>query len=284
MKIAISGGKGGTGKSTISTNLAVLFKNFALVDLDVEAPNDHILLGLELKDGIPVNQFKPVFNYELCTGCGLCKEACNDSAIIMNREGRPVLIEDLCTGCRACYLICPVSGAIEEGFKTVGYIYHAETPFGFDLVSGSLIEGEERTYRVVLETKRYALSRFDDVIVDTAAGAGNAVYKSVEGADLVVAVTEPTSFGARDLKKILEITSLANVKTVIVVNKSGIGSESQIEELSKEFGAPIIGRVSYSEEVMRSYFEGVPVVLKDVPEAEVFLQIKERIEEVLRCR
>jgi len=281
MRIAVSGGKGGTGKSTVSTNLAVLLKEFALVDLDVEAPNDHILLGVELSKGISVNQFKPSFNHSLCTGCGLCKEACNDSAIIMNREGFPVLIEDLCTGCRACYLVCPVKGAIEESSKTVGYIYHSKTRYGFDLITGSLIEGEERTYRVVLETKRYALSRYENIIFDTAAGAGNAVYKSVEGTDLVVAVTEPTSFGARDLRKILEITSLASVKTVIVVNKSGIGSEERIVELSKRFGAPIVGRIPYSEEIMKSYFEGAPVVTKDVPEAEVFREIKRKILEVL---
>ena len=283
MKIAVSGGKGGTGKSTISTNLAVLMKNFTLVDLDVEAPNDHILLNVELKEGIPVNQFRPVFNHEFCTGCGLCKEVCNDSAILMNSDGRPVLIEDLCSGCKACSLVCPSTGAIDEGFKTVGFIFHSKTPFGFDLITGSLIEGEERTYRVVLETKRYALSLFDNIIFDTAAGAGNSVYKSVEGADIVVAVTEPTSFGARDLRKILEITSLAGVKTVIVVNKSGIGDESQIENLSKEYNVPIVGRIPYSEVIMRSYFNGTPIGLEDVPEAQVFYQLKDKILEVLRC-
>jgi MinD superfamily P-loop ATPase len=282
--ISVSGGKGGTGKSTVSTNLALLLKEFALVDLDVEAPNDYILLNEELYGGIPVKNFKPRFNHTYCTGCGKCARVCNDNAIIMTKENRPVLLEELCSGCTACKLVCPADGAIEEDFKTVGFIYLNETKYGFPLVTGSLIEGEERTYRVVLETRKFAMERFKNLIFDTAAGAGNSTFKSLENSDLVVAVTEPTPFGARDLSKTLEITKHLRILTVIVINKSGIGDKRPILELSKKYGAPIIGEIPYSENIVKSYFFKKPVVTENLPEAEVFHQIKEKILGVVGCR
>lgn len=284
MIISVSGGKGGTGKSTISTNLAVLLENFALVDLDVEAPNDYILLNEELGEGKPVRNFKPKFNHSVCTGCGECVKACNDGAIVMSRERKPVLLEELCSGCTACKLACPVKGAIEEDYRTVGFIYLNETKYGFPLVTGCMVEGEERTYKVVLETKGFALKRFENLIFDTAAGAGNSAFKSLEGSDLVVAVTEPTPFGARDLSKTLEITKHLKIPTVIVVNKDGIGDEKPILELSRKYGAPIIGRIPYSENVVKSYFYKKPVVTENVPEAEIFEEIRERILEELKCK
>ena len=53
MKIAITGGKGGTGKSTISTALAIELatgqNKVLLVDADVECPDDHIILSTNRK-------------------------------------------------------------------------------------------------------------------------------------------------------------------------------------------------------------------------------------------
>ena len=48
MRIAIAGGKGGTGKTTFATNLAVALsaqgRAAAYLDCDVEEPNGHIFL------------------------------------------------------------------------------------------------------------------------------------------------------------------------------------------------------------------------------------------------
>lgn len=283
MIISVSGGKGGTGKSTVSTNLAILLKEFTLVDLDVEAPNDHILLNVNLSEGIPVKLFKPKFNHEYCTGCGKCAEVCNDNAIVLNREGKPILLEDLCAGCTACKLICPERGAIEDDFKVVGHIYENKTPYGFKLITGELLEGEERTYKVLLETKKRALKEGGNLIFDTAAGAGNSIFKALEGSDIVVAVTEPTPFGARDLEKILYTTSYLKLKTVIVINKSGVGDEEEILSLSERYGCPIVGRIPYSEEIIKCYFSKTPIVNTDLPEAKVFYEIKERILEEVKC-
>ena len=52
MKIAVTGGKGGTGKSMVATSLAIEFarnKKILLVDADAECPNDHLLLSIKRK-------------------------------------------------------------------------------------------------------------------------------------------------------------------------------------------------------------------------------------------
>ncbi len=282
MIISISGGKGGTGKSTLSTNLSILLQQFTLTDLDVEAPNDYILLNVNLTNGKPVKLFKPKFNHNYCTGCGICASVCNDNAIILNKENKPILLKDLCGGCTACKLACPSEKAIEEDYETVGYIYENETPYGFKLITGALLEGKEKTYKVLLEAKKRALKE-EKIILDTAAGAGNAIFKALEGSDIVVAVTEPTPFGARDLEKILYVTSYLKLKTAIVINKSGIGSEDEIVNLSQRYGYPIIGRIPYSENIIKCYFNKTPIVKTQLPEAKIFEEIKEKILEELKC-
>ncbi|WP_457569914.1 nucleotide-binding protein [Desulfurobacterium sp.] len=277
MIIAFSGGKGGTGKSTVSTNIAVLLENFALVDLDVEAPDDHILLSTGLVKVKDVNLFQPVFNHEACLACGRCVDACHDNAIISGRDGKPILIPELCGGCRGCKLVCPSEEAIEEGKRLVGKIYENVTPYGFPLITGELLEGEEKTYKVLLETRKYALNKYSDLIFDTAAGAGNSIFKALEDVDLVVAVTEPTPFGMRDLQKILEVTKQLGRKTVVVINRSGTGDESLVEDLCNKYGVKIAGRIPYSKNIIKSYFENKPIVTTSLPEAEIFKNLKDRI-------
>lgn len=146
LQIAVSGGKGGTGKSTVATNLAVALRKIGvrltLADLDVEAPNDHILLGVELANEEPVNQFMPRFDYSKCTKCRKCAEVCEEHAIVTLKDGTPFLMPTLCSGCRACEIVCPVPGAIQEAFRVIGHTYVTPTPYGFTLVTGS--SGRER--------------------------------------------------------------------------------------------------------------------------------------------
>ncbi|WP_457567668.1 nucleotide-binding protein [Desulfurobacterium sp.] len=279
MIVAFSGGKGGTGKSTVSTNVAVALGDFALVDLDVEAPDDHILLSTELVGVGEVALFQPVFNHDACFACGRCLDACHDNAIISGRNGKPILIPELCGGCRGCKIICPSDEAIKEGKKTVGRIYENVTPYGFPLITGELFEGEEKTYKVLLETRRYAVRRYENLIFDTAAGAGNGIFKALEGVDVVVAVTEPTPFGIRDLEKILEISKLLDRRAVVVINRSGTGDESIVEKMCNRYGIKIIGKIPYSENIMKAYFKNVPVVTTDYPEAAVFRELTEKIME-----
>ncbi|WP_297467116.1 ATP-binding protein [Thermococcus sp.] len=281
MQIAVSGGKGGTGKSTVAINLAVeLAKRFRLVlaDLDVEAPNDHLLLGVELSNERPVNQFMPKFDYSKCIKCRKCAEVCEEHAIITLKDGTPFLMPNLCSGCRACGIVCPVPGAIQEAFRVIGHTYVTETPYGFTLVTGKLREGEERSMPLVVETKRRARGLdYELLMVDTAAGTGNTVSKAIEGSELLIAVTEPTPLGIHDTELILKLGKLMGLKTWVVINRADLGNTGRVRELAEKYGAEVIAEIPYSENIVRSYVSGRPIVLEDVPEAKIFREMAEKV-------
>jgi len=288
-QVAVSGGKGGTGKSTVAVNLAlaladVASKSVTLADLDVEAPNDHLLLGVALGEGTPVEQFLPRFNYGLCTRCRKCAEVCEEHAIITLRDGTPFLMPNLCSGCRACEIVCPVPGAIEESSKVIGWIHETNTPHGLRLITGLLKEGEERSMPLVVEAKKRAVETAGDLLViDTAAGTGNTVSSAIEGSDLLIAVTEPTPLGLHDTELILRLGSLMKLRMWVVINRSDLGDAEAVRNLARRYGAEVVAEIPYSETLLESYVSGRPVVVhrRDCEEARKFFEIAERVLEVV---
>jgi len=283
LQIAVSGGKGGTGKSTVAVNLAVALRKLGvqltMADLDVEAPNDHLLLGVELASEEPVMQFMPRFDYSKCTRCRKCAEVCEEHAIITLKDGTPFLMPNLCSGCRACEIICPAPGAILEGQRLIGHTYATPTPYGFMLITGVLREGEERSMPLVVEAKKRALKVHSGrlFLVDTAAGTGNTVSKAVEFSDLLIAVTEPTPLGIHDTELILELGRLMNIPTWIVINRADLGDRKKVYKLAKEYGAEVVAEIPYSESIVRSYVEGRPIALSTSEEAKIFGELAERV-------
>ncbi|NJE00269.1 cobalamin biosynthesis protein CobQ [Thermococcus sp. LS1] len=285
MQIAVSGGKGGTGKSTIAINLAIALRehfDLVLADLDVEAPNDHLLLGVELQNEEPVELFMPRFDYSKCTRCRKCAEVCEEHAIITMRDGTPFLMPNLCSGCAACEIVCPVPGAILPGKKLMGHTYLTETPYGFPLVTGRLLEGEERAMPIVSRAKKRAQSLNKELLlVDTAAGTSNTVSKALEDSKLIIAVTEPTPLGLHDSELILRLAQLMDIPAMIIVNRSDLSDVGKVREIAERYSAEIIAEIPYSENVIRSYVEGRPIVLSDYPEAQIFRKIAERVVEFI---
>ena len=66
MKITIASGKGGTGKTTISTNLTSYIASqgnkVVLTDLDVEEPNSALFLKTKVKSAHVANKMVPCKN------------------------------------------------------------------------------------------------------------------------------------------------------------------------------------------------------------------------------
>ncbi len=281
MKIAVTGGKGGTGKSTVAVNLAWELSNrmnVVLVDADVECPNDHILLSANLENVREEYIFRPKFNYKKCIKCSLCAKNCSENAIVLFKEGYPFLMPTLCSGCKTCKLICPVD-AIEDDRKPIGNTYVTKIKENLTLVTGVLNEGEERSFPLVLSTKRRAYELPHDIIIlDTSAGTGNHVAAALEDAEFAIVVTEPTPLGLHDLKMIFDLLKKQNKKGYAVMNRYNI-----VDNIPDTDGIEFIGKIPMSEKILKSYVSGIPLVkmFPDSEESGIFSNISERVVSLL---
>ncbi len=122
MKIAIVSGKGGVGKSMLTSSLVMFFsqkKKVVAVDCDVDAPNLHLWLGEDEKwdetKKVSVSE-KPIIDFKKCIGCGQCVEICAFDALKL-RKGKPALNQFFCEGCGACEVVCPVKAITMKKVK-----------------------------------------------------------------------------------------------------------------------------------------------------------------------
>ncbi len=271
--IGITGGKGGTGKSTVATALAFeLAKNHKvlLVDADVDCPNDHLLLGMKMQQHSIALQRIPEWDMEKCTRCGLCGTVCRTNAIVSIKGKIPIFMRAQCNGCGACAIKCPAD-AIGWGKKEIGKIFTGEG-HGVTLLSGELKSNEPVSESVVNSLNRIVREKsieYDYVIIDTAAGTHCPVIAALEMCDVVFAVTEPTPLGAHDLELILKLLDKLEIRPDVVLNRSDIGDRGLIADLVRERGLDIISEIPYSREVMESHSSGRPI---EIPSISVMIE------------
>jgi MinD superfamily P-loop ATPase len=268
MKITITGGKGGVGKSMVATSLAVESarqNKTMLVDADAECPNDHLLLSIERKKYINVYLSIPKFDYKKCTKCGKCALVCKRGAIVWVKGKYPAFVKDNCIGCMACLSACPY-GAIRETKKEIGKIYTGKN-YNVNLVSGELKLGELASGEVVAEVRKYSDKinekvKAETMIIDSSPGIGCPVIASLVGTDYIVAVTEPTPSALFDLKRVLYLADHFRIKHGIVINKFDLEKSfcSKIEKFAKINRIPIIGRIPYRKDFVKSTIKMKPVV------------------------
>ena len=223
--ISVASGKGGTGKTTIANNLAVVSSEnghrVAYMDCDVEEPNGALFLKPKIDEMRPVSVSIPEVDTEKCTACGLCGHICQYSAIVALKT-EPLVFPELCHGCGGCWLVCP-AGAISETFRDTGRLElgHADK---ISFVQGILNVGEVMSPPVIRRVKAVRPDS-DLVIVDAPPGTSCPVIESVRGADLVLLVTEPTPFGLNDLKLAVEMTRALTLPFGVVINRADIGDD-----------------------------------------------------------
>lgn len=270
--IAVTGGKGGTGKSTVAVNLAAgLSANglkVLLADTDVDGPSCAILLGTQLENGEEVKTFIPKIDDSKCTKCRKCVEICPERALFGLPGKIPRLFEDLCSGCKACKIVCPY-GAIEDGWKKIGDVYDTKVN-GISLVTGELRPTEARSPVMARATVTKAIENlkgggYDVAIFDTAPGVHNAVAQPLWVADFALAVTEPTPLGTHDLKFILDLAKELGLPMEVVLNKADVpgGLKDELLSIGRERGIEITSEIPLDDELLRSYMEGEPIVKKN---------------------
>jgi len=268
--ISITGGKGGTGKSTVSILLANKFRNegksVVLCDCDVECPNDYLLLGMRLGETRKkiLAQF-PKLDEEKCVKCGLCARSCRDHAIFQPRGKYPLFLYDLCSGCGLCWNICP-QGAIVAEEKTVGEIFVNDVRGSSGaarllLVTGRSVGMVEETGPIVTATRDFAAKLAkkvgaDYLLLDTAVGMHCGVIRALSGADMAYAVTEPTPLGAHDLGLILKLLKKLEVPAKIVLNQADLGDRRPVMKIAQKFSVRIEREIPYSQELVTAYSHG----------------------------
>lgn len=269
MKIAIVSGKGGVGKSMLSSSLCLYLtkkKQIVAVDGDVDAPNLHLWLGQgefwdEKKDLVVFE--KPVFDLDKCTGCGKCAKICAFGAITM-KKGKPSLNKFICEGCGACEEVCPV-GAIKMRPVVGSKIRIKNNIFGFPLVSAQLLPGQTGSGKVVDEALIVAdkLS-YQTMVIDAPAGTGCPIIAVLKETDFAILVTEPTPSGFADLKRVLGVVDHFGLPFGVVVNKWDL-NPTYADKVINFAGKNFLGKVSYDQKIFSALFALKPIMTTNLP-------------------
>ncbi len=261
-KIAITGGKGGTGKSTFSVLLANKLlskgKKVVLIDADIECPNDYLLLGVKLKNSVKdIKAQFPQLNKEPCTKCGKCVSQCRSNAIFQAPGKYPIFIRELCSGCGLCWHICP-ENVIEVEKVVIGKTYVNKINSDFTLVTGRSVGVVDETGPIVTSVREYVEKNLDAdiILIDTSVGLHCGVIRALINTDLVYAVTEPTPLGKHDLQLILELINKLDLKKKVVVNQADLGDQTLIDPLIKKYQTEISYKIPYSKKLVGMYSQG----------------------------
>jgi MinD superfamily P-loop ATPase len=256
VKIAVASGKGGTGKTTISTNLAYLAaragRSVAYADCDVEEPNGHLFLNPTITGESSIDRRFPVVDLQRCVRCGRCAEACRFGAIAC--VGRSVLVfRELCHSCGGCQLACP-EAAIHEAPCSIGRVRWGNSgPVRF--VDGVLHVGEAMSPPAIRAVKDVVPHDVELVFLDCPPGTSCPTIESVRDADFVLLVTEPTPFGRHDLELAVPMCRMLNLPLGVVINRADIGDRQVWDDCHRQ-QIRVLAEIPEDHEVARAYSQG----------------------------
>ena len=253
MIVAVTSGKGGTGKTLISTSLALsLEKPVLFIDADVEEPNAFLFLKPKIEKREFIYLPKPIVDDTKCKGCGKCAEVCQYNAIAVVK-GEVLIFHELCHSCGACSIACPYQAIfevdVEKGIIESGTVQHIK------FWQGKLTVGESSPTPLVKALKKKIPKDEIDTIIDTSPGTSCPVVEAVHGADFALLVTEPTPFGLHDLDLAVRMCDELKVKKGVLINRAGEGDEL-IEEYCEKRDIPILDKIPLKKEIAESYSRG----------------------------
>ncbi|MDA3814530.1 MAG: ATP-binding protein [Candidatus Cloacimonetes bacterium] len=273
MKIAIASGKGGTGKTTLATNLASFLaetEKIILVDLDVEEPNSGLFISGENIHEEDKFKMIPEWKKDECILCGNCQKVCNFNAVM--KLGEMIMVfPELCHGCYACSELCPTK-SLPMKPKKMGELKHFKSG-NLVFIESKLIIGEEQAVPLIKQTLNYVDRNFPKrtiEIFDAPPGTSCPVIEATKDADLILLVTEPTPFGLHDLKLAVETMKELKKEMGVIINRFGIG-DANVERYCEKNNIPIIAKIPNMRKIAEIYSEG-NLLYKKIPEVKTQLE------------
>lgn len=256
MILAVASGKGGTGKTTVSVNLArMLGSDVWLLDCDVEEPNDHLFLkGASINEEVVTIQV-PQVDESLCDGCGECGRFCEYHAIV-SFGTKPLLFPEMCHGCGGCAKVCPKK-AIHEADKRIGVVETVQAG-NITLIQGRIDVGVAMAPPLIRAVK----ARLQDdlpAILDAPPGTSCPVIATLRSTDFVVLVTEPTPFGLHDLNLAVDMVRELGMPFGVVVNRVGSGDD-RVHVFCSQEGIPILLEIPEDRRIAEAYSRGNLIV------------------------
>jgi MinD superfamily P-loop ATPase len=279
MIVSVASGKGGTGKTLVTTSLALSLKDnneVMLLDCDVEEPNDHILLRPVITGSESVNVMVPVVDESRCTYCGKCAEVCAFKAIAM-LANHVLTFPQLCHGCGACSYLCPEKAIAEEP-REMGLVEWGHSD-GIGFVQGTLTVGEAMSPPVIRKVKGH-INQDGVVIIDVPPGTSCPVVEAIKGSDFCLLVTEPTPFGLNDLSLAVATVRELKIPCGVIINRAGVGDDV-MESYCRKENIPILLNIPLDREIARLYSRGITLI-EGMPQwRDRFCQLFGRIKEIV---
>ena len=246
-ELVILSGKGGTGKTSITSAFAFLAQNTVFCDADVDAADLHLILTPQIKAS---KDFKggheAIINPDKCTQCGLCMELCRFDAVKNNFQIDSIA----CEGCGVCVDLCPEQ-AIDFPETVCGQWYFSDTRFG-PMVHARLGIAQENSGRLVSMVRQEARklatkSNLDLILTDGPPGIGCPVIASMGQATAVLIIAEPTVSGIHDMERVGQLCDHFNIPAMVCINKFDLNPEQtiNIEMLSQDKNIAVVGKISF---------------------------------------
>lgn len=256
MIISIASGKGGTGKTTVSTNLALsIDQEVQLLDCDVEEPNAHLFLNPIIEKNEPVLAPVPQIDLEKCTFCKKCMEICRFGAIAVLKKD-VLIFENLCHSCGGCFEVCPEDAIIEKK-RSLGEIEHGKAG-KISFIHGRLDIGQVMVPPIIKKVRSYSDPE-SVTIIDAPPGTSCPVIAAMSKADFILLVTEPTPFGLHDLKLAVETVKILGLPHGLVINRAGLGND-EVKNYANREGIPILMEIPFDKKIAQIYSKGEMIV------------------------
>nr|WP_259678962.1 ATP-binding protein [Clostridium chauvoei] len=273
VNIAVLSGKGGTGKTTMSINLAIAL-NANYVDCDVEEPNGFLFLKPTVYKNEDVMVEYPEIKKDKCISCGICTQTCKFNALAKVKDNIMVF-DKLCHSCGACKISCKTDAIVYKN-RVIGKLESGKTR-NIECIRGILNVGEPMAVPVIKQLLKSLPKGIN--LIDCPPGTSCNVVNSLKYADIAILVTEPSEFGLHDLKLAVELVKIYNIPFCVVINKDD-GKENIVKKYCEEENIKIIGYLPYSRDTVTLYSKG-QILYDDVNHKLWFDEISTNIKEVL---